>query len=204
VGQLTGPKSIRSKQQTSSVGNLKADRRSHRHRLRRTLVVLLAVGVPFVLLTMRFFVWPELPELPARADAIIELAGPGNRDGDAIALAQAHRATLVIQSTVLAEAGTNKCLPPIPDVTIMCFHPDPGTTRGEARYIGALAAQRHWRSVILVTTPDHAWRARLRVMRCFPGEVYVSVSPLPAWEWPLQIPYQWAATTKALIFQTDC
>ena len=92
----------------------------------------------------------------------------------------------------------------MPDVTIVCFHPDPDTTRGEARYIGALAAERHWRSVIIVTSRDHAWRARLEVMRCFPGEVYVSTTPLPAWAWFRQIPYQWAATTKAMLFETDC
>jgi uncharacterized SAM-binding protein YcdF (DUF218 family) len=89
-------------------------------------------------------------------------------------------------------------------VTIMCFHPDPSTTRGEARYIGALAEQRHWKSVTLVTSPDHAWRARLRVMRCFPGDVYVSTTPLPAWAWAWEIPYQWGATAKALLFQRDC
>jgi hypothetical protein len=165
---------------------------------------MLVLAVPFGVVTARFFVWPQLPRLPSRTDSIIELAGPGNRDAAALALAREHRAPVLIQSTVVAEAGTSTCLPPVPDVTIMCFHPDPGTTRGEARYIGALAEQRHWKSVILVTSPDHAWRARLRVMRCFAGEVYVSTSPLPAWAWPSQIPYQWGATAKALLFQRDC
>jgi hypothetical protein len=48
-------------------------------------------------------------------------------------------------------------------LTVMCFHPDPGTTRGEAQYIGRMAATDGWSSVILVTTPDQAWRARLRI-----------------------------------------
>jgi uncharacterized SAM-binding protein YcdF (DUF218 family) len=171
---------------------------------RRSVIVLLAILVPFGIVTARLFVWPDLPELPSRADAIIELGGPGNRDGAALALAREHRAPVVIQSTVVVEAGTNTCLPPIPDVTTMCFHPNPGTTRGEARYIGAVAAELQWKSVILVTSQDHAWRARLRVMRCFPGEVYVQTSPLPAWSWLRQIPYQWGATIKALLLQTAC
>jgi uncharacterized SAM-binding protein YcdF (DUF218 family) len=160
--------------------------------------------VPFGVLTARLFVWPELPALPARTDAIIELAGPGDRDAAALALARDHRAPVLIQSTVVEEARTNTCLPSIPDVTIMCFHPAPATTRGEARYIGALAARRQWRSVIIVTSRDHAWRARLRVSRCFPGEVYVSTTLLPALAWLWQIPYQWSATAKALVFQADC
>ena len=66
-----------------------------------------------------------------------------------------------------------------PAITIECFHADPPTTRGEARYIGERGAAENWSSVIIVTTPDHAWRARLRVERCFPGQVYVATSPLP-------------------------
>jgi hypothetical protein len=176
--------------------------RHRRHQ--RTLVVLLCLAVAFGLVSARFFVWPQLPELPPRADAIIELAGPGDRDGAAITLARDHRATVLIQSTVVEEAGTRRCLPPVPDVKIMCFHPDPGTTRGEARYIGALATRRHWKSVIVVTSRDHAWRARLRVSRCFPGDVYVSMTPLPPVAWLWQIPYQWSATAKALLLQTNC
>jgi hypothetical protein len=189
---------------TDSVLERQVSDRPQRRQLRRTLVVLLVLAVPFGLVTARLFVWPQLPGLPSHADAIIELAGPGDRDGVALALAREHRAPVLIQSTVIAEAGESTCLPPVPDVTIMCFHPDPGTTRGEARYIGAVAAQRHWKSVILVTSRDHAWRARLRVSRCFPGEVYITTSPLPPWAWLWQIPYQWGATTRALLLQTDC
>jgi uncharacterized SAM-binding protein YcdF (DUF218 family) len=87
----------------------------------------------------------------------------------------------------------------------MCFHAEPNTTRGEAQSIGALAAQYNWSSIILVTTPDHAWRARWRVSRCFPGEIYVHTAPLPAWYYGFwQIPYQWGATAKALAFERDC
>jgi hypothetical protein len=173
-------------------------------RLFRIIAAVMAVAVVFGIATARLFVWPLLPALPAKADAIIELAGPGNRDGAALALAREHRASVLIQSTVVEEAGTNSCLPPVPDVTIMCFHPDPGTTRGEARQIGALAAKRHWNSVILVTSRDHAWRARLRTSRCFSGEIYVRTTRLAASAWFRQIPYQWIATAKALLFETDC
>jgi hypothetical protein len=189
---------------TDSVPDRQIGHRPSRRSLLRTLVVLLALAVPLGLVTARFFVWPQLPEVPSRADAIVELAGPGDRDEAALALAREHRAPVVIQSTVIEEAGTKRCLPPVPDVTIMCFHPDPGTTRGEARYIGALAARQHWKSVILVTSRDHAWRARLRVSRCFAGEVYVRMIRVPPIAWLWQIPYQWSATAKALLFQTNC
>jgi hypothetical protein len=142
-------------------------------------VVALLVFVVFAAATARLFVWPSVPPLPDRADAIIELGGPGDRDDVTLALAREHRAPVVIQSTIASDATSDTCPPPMPDVTIECFHAVPPTTRGEARWIGERAAASHWKSVIIVTTPDHAWRARLRVERCFPGEVYVATSPLP-------------------------
>ena len=87
---------------------------------------------------------------------------------------------------------------------MLCFHADPLTTRGEARHIAQLVAQYHWESVALVTSPDQAWRAQLRVSRCFSGQVYVATAPLPIIDWFYLIPYQWVATTKALIFERSC
>jgi hypothetical protein len=165
----------------------------------------LVLVVAFAATTARIFIWPSLPPVPDHVDAIIELAGPGDRDAVAMALAKEHHAPLLIQSTLERDITyPETCLPPIRDVTIECFHPEPATTRGEARYIGERAAAAHWKSVIIVTTPDHAWRARLRVERCFPGQVYVATSPLPTVDWLRQIPYQWAATVKAELFQRDC
>lgn len=165
--------------------------------------VAVALGVVLLLglVSARLFVWPSLPDLPEHVDAIVELAGPGNRDAVAMALGEAHVAPLVIQSTV---PGDTACLPPIARTTIECFTPTPSTTRGEARYVGERGAEDGWGSVVIVTTPDHALRARWRVERCFPGKVYVATSPLPAHDWLVQIPYQWAATAKAQLFERDC
>lgn len=176
----------------------------HSRRYWRVLSVAVAlIVVSFAAVTARVFVWPDLRPLPASADAIIELAGPGDHDRDQVALelAREHRAPLLIQSTLPDDTA---CLPPVPGATIECFHPDPDTTRGEARYIGQVAAQRHWTSVILVTTPDQAWRARLRVSRCFSGQVYGSVAHLPVLDWFRQIPYQWVASAKALLIERGC
>ena len=168
------------------------------------LVVGVVMVVGFSATTARLFVRPSLSPLPDHADAIIELAGPGDRDGVTIALAEAHVAPLVIQSTLSGDARSDTCLAPIPDATIECFTPEPATTRGEARYIGERAAAEGWSSVVIVTARVHAWRALLRVRRCFDGAVYVATSPLSTSEWLRQIPHQWAATVKAELLQRSC
>jgi hypothetical protein len=183
------------------------DRRSRRgRRRRRTVAAGAVVFLAWAAFTARLFIWPDLPPLPQRADAIIELAGPAveGRDQLAIKLAKEHKAAFLVQSTVVVEAGTSRCLPAVPGVTVLCFHPVPGTTRGEAEWIGREAKSRHWRSVILVTTPDQAWRAQLRVSRCFDGKVYFATSRLPLSNWFGQIPYQWIASAKALTVERAC
>ena len=146
---------------------------------------------------------PTLEPTPSRTDAIIELGGPGDRDGAALSLARRNLHPIG-QSTTELEAGTNLCLPTTAGVTVLCFSPDPGTTRGEARSIAQLALQYRWDSVILVTSTDQALRARLRVSRCFPGDVYVSTTPPPVIDWLYLVPYQWAAFVKALFIETTC
>ena len=87
---------------------------------------------------------------------------------------------------------------------VICFQPDPGTTQGEAEFVGRLAKQYGWRSVALVTTPDQDARAGIRVGRCFAGHIYVVTTPLPASKWPYEIAYQWAALFKAVVLQRSC
>jgi hypothetical protein len=179
--------------------------RRTRQRLIWAGAVLLVLAV-FGAATARLFVWPDLAPIPRHVNAIIELAGPAidGRDRLALELARNHRADYLVQSTTTAEAGTHNCLAATPGVTVLCFHADPNTTRGEAQYIAAEASRLGWRSVILVTTPDQAWRARLWTTRCYSGDVYVASTTLPPLAWIQQVPYQWAATVKAFTVQRSC
>ncbi len=111
-------------------------------RSRRWLAIASVLVIAFFgAVTALVFIWPDLPRVPTRVDAIIELGGPGvkGRDRVAVELARAHRAPFLVQSTVVAEAGTDRCLPPVSDVTVLCFHATPNTTRREAEYIGKQA-----------------------------------------------------------------
>jgi uncharacterized SAM-binding protein YcdF (DUF218 family) len=144
--------------------------------------------------------------MPARVDAIVVLGGPGDRLGKGLELAHQGRAPALVVSEGLPQPTipSSVCGPHGHPFKVICFQPEPGTTQGEAEFIGRVAKQYRWRSVVLVTTPDQDTRARIRFGRCFAGHIYVVTTPLPASEWAYQIAYQWAATFKAVVLQRSC
>lgn len=176
-----------------------------RRRRRLTMAVLAVMLAAVSALTARLFVWPDLPALPQRADVIVQLGGPGDRRAVALELARHGRAPLVAISVSVTELATQWCDEGrLRGVSVICFHSEPFTTRGEARTTAAMARRYGWHSVILVTSRDQAWRATLRVRRCFAGTIFVATARLPWYQWPTQIVYQWGATVKAYTFETSC
>ena len=95
--------------------------------------------------------------------------GTGDRLNTALRLAWQHRARFVVISRGSPVYGHGSdCAPAIAGVKVICFDPSPSTTRGEAEFLGRLARQYHWKSVVLVTTTPQDSRARLRAERCSP------------------------------------
>lgn len=178
----------------------------HRRSRRRAVLAVLALVLAGVsLLSAHLFVWPDLPPLPGRADVIVQLGGPGDRRAVALDLARQGRAPLVAISVSVGEQDTQWCHEGrLRGLPVVCFHSEPFSTRGEARAIANLAKRYGWRSVILVTSRDQAWRATVRVRRCFGGAISVATVRLPWYQWPTQIGYQWGATIKAYTFETTC
>jgi hypothetical protein len=176
-----------------------------RSRRRRFLIAAAALLLAaFGAATARLFVWPERG-MPARVDAIVMLNGPGDRLQAALGLAWAHRARVAVISRGSPYwASGSGCAPEIPGVRVICFSPDPATTQGEAEFTGRLARRYHWHSIVLVTTTPQDTRARLRMRRCFSGSIYATTAPLPAYDWPYALAYEWGATIKALLLQRNC
>ncbi len=169
---------------------------------RKILAGLAAALIIFGAATARLFVWPD-SGIPARASAIVMLAGPGDRLKVALRLARERRAPFLVVSRGNEGYG-GPCPRPVPRVRLICFDPSPASTRGEAEYVRRLARKYHWRSVALVTTTAQDSRARQRVERCFAGPVYVMTTGLPWYSWPGQIAYEWAATVKMALWQRSC
>jgi hypothetical protein len=179
-------------------------RRSARSGKRRQKV-LIALAVVFCVMcvaTARLFIWPD-QGMPPRVDAIVMLDSPGRPLNVALRLAAQHRAPFLVVSQG-TPASRDPCPQPIPEVTLICFHPVPPTTQGEAEFVGRLAKKYHWRSIAVVAITPQDTRARLRVGRCFPGRIYVVTAPIRLGTWPYQIAYEWGALIKAVIMQRSC
>jgi hypothetical protein len=179
-------------------------RRKWRIRRRTVAITALLLAVAFGAATARLFVWPAAG-MPARVDAIVMMDGPGYRLHTALDLARQDRAQVLVISRGSAVYGHGStCAPPIPRVKVICFDPNPATTQGEAEFASRLAKHYHWHSIALVTITPQDSRARLRMERCFSGHVYVMTAPMPFQYWPYEIPYEWAATVKALTVNRSC
>jgi len=121
------------------------------------------------------FLWPP-QHVPQHADALVVLAGArGPRLTRGLALARRGVAPVLVVSDAWSptwvEANRLCAGRPAP-APVLCFHPDPYSTRGEARSVARLAANHHWKSVLVVTSRYHIARARILFERCFGGAVY--------------------------------
>ena len=171
-------------------------------RIRRPIPVVLAVIVAFSLVTVRLFVLPA-QGAPAHVNAIVMLGGSGDRLDVALRLAREQRAPVLVVSRG-RDGYDGPCPPMTPGVRTICFDPNPADTRGEAEFIGRLALQDHWHSVVLVTTRVQDTRARILTGRCFGGSIYVITAPLSLDEWPHEIAYEWGSLFKALVLYRAC
>jgi hypothetical protein len=171
-------------------------------RWRRALLALALIIVAFCAATARLFIWPA-QGMPPRVSAIVMLDGPGSALDVAVRMAAQHRAPYLVVSQG-TPASRDPCPRQVRGVTLICFNPVPATTRGEAQFVGRLAGKYHWQSIAVVTITPQASRARLRVQRCFAGQVYSVTAPLTRSSWPYQIAYEWAALMKALVVQRGC
>ncbi|SRR5579862_2914453 len=169
---------------------------------RKVTAVAIALVVVLATATARVLIWP-VEWTPAQADAIVMLAGPGDRLPVALRLARAHRAPVLVVSRGWMGYG-GPCPAPTQGVRTVCFNPDPGDTRGEAEYVGELARRNDWRSLIVVAVGPQAVRAQLLFHRCFSGQVYVATAPVPWDNWPYQLAYGWGALFKAALVVRSC
>jgi uncharacterized SAM-binding protein YcdF (DUF218 family) len=177
--------------------------RVHSRRARVVATILAVLLLVFIAASARLFVWPARDQ-PSRADAILVLGGDGPRVDRGVTLAKQRYAPVLLVSQRDREYVPSGCVPRIRGVEVVCFQPNPISTQGEARYIARLATKRHWRRIIAVTSTPQDTRARLRLKRCYRGQLLVVTVHPSFFGWARDILYEWGGLMKALVWQTSC
>lgn len=160
------------------------------------VVTLAALSVPL------FITYDDDPA--ARADAVIVLSG--NKKRLPVALELMRRG---VAPTLVVSYGLDPDHPRAGRVcmtrqafAVLCPKPDPFSTRGEAELIARLAAERGWRSLVVVTSRFHLLRTRLLVERCYDGSVAMVGTPIEAWRLPYLIALEWGKLARAGIIRS--
>lgn len=179
-----------------------ANRSTALRRVRRAGFVALGGLVVWVVVGLPFFVFPTVDPVPQHADVVLVLGPPlPERVDVAERLLAEHRVDTALVSVPGPESAWDVgALCARSDV--ICFTPDPSTTRGEARELRTEAAVHGWTSAVVTTMPAHLARARTIVGRCFGGRLsMVADAESPYNGIAYQYVYQTAATVKSWILQ---
>lgn len=148
------------------------------------------------------FVFP-VQDSPRPVDAIVVLGG---KDGGAVTDAALDLARDGVSDRVVlfdsfgGNTRPERLCRTASEITVECFAPTTGDTRGEARAIEAMADAEGWSSVLVVTSTYHVTRARVILDRCLSGGLLMQGvgSRMDAAEWAYQYLYQSAAFVKVL------
>lgn len=151
-------------------------------------------------------------DAPKHADVLFVLGPPDSRMTYAEQLMSEGYAGTLAVSVPLDKQGT-------PDLAlcserrayrIICFHPEPFTTQGEARELQSLSLENGWKSADVLTAQFHVTRARVIVERCYGGDLsmlaYHQNLPvfsftMPTGSWVYQYAYQTAAFLKVVLHE---
>ncbi|NUS43133.1 MAG: YdcF family protein [Mycobacteriaceae bacterium] len=167
----------------------RARRRRRRARALRVLAAVVAAVGALAALGWPVYVRPQVDPL-RHADAVVVLGGTAYERydiGHDIARRGYAHAVVLSRSTGPDDPVMDDYCAPRAEYRVLCFVPDPWTTRGEAQEIARLTARYGWRHLIVVTFTPHVSRARYIIGKCFRGELTMIASPSPSglrfWSW---------------------
>jgi uncharacterized SAM-binding protein YcdF (DUF218 family) len=176
---------------------------------RRILIGLLGIlAIVVAVATIRFVFLPAEDE-PGKANAVVVLSGSKHERFDrGLELVEDGVAPVLVVSggfdprqpaaNEICNAGRGE------GFRVVCFTPDPDSTRGEAQEIGRLARENGWQRVLLVTSRFHVTRARMLVDRCVDGDVDAVGVDYPWTTIPVAVAGEWFKWIRAQTVARDC
>lgn len=146
-----------------------------------------------------------------RADAIVVLGGEHDgREAYGVDLAKRGYADTVLLSNPYWSGDKvmkKACAASTPEVEVVCFKPQPGTTRGEAVFTQQMAERFGWDHVIVISWRYHLLRARFVFSECFTGKVTMTGVPraydFSLAKWESVYAYQVVGFVKAAVVGCD-
>lgn len=143
------------------------------------------------------------------ADAVVVLAGSRVRLPVALRLvARGIAPTLVVSEASRADdpARYRLCHGPRPHgYRLICRVAEPFSTQGEARLTSSLVTQHGWRSVVVVSSRYHLFRARILLERCTKARLALrGTDGDPWWRKALAVPLEWAKLARAETIRRGC
>jgi DUF218 domain len=166
------------------------------------LAVVYAIGVWLFLLR-------EDDPLPRRADAVVVLAGSKKRLPLALTLMRARVAPTLVVSTDASDrdpARFRLCTGPRPrGYTLICRRADPFSTRGEARLVRALVLEHGWRSLVVVSSRYHLFRAQRAFERCTGARLSMRGTDAdPWWRKAIEVPLELVKLARDETIRRSC
>lgn len=167
---------------------------------RKMLVIVAGILVAIVAALFVVYVFPPRAA-PSRDPDVVMVVGPADQwRVDWAEQLRGDHAELVLSMSPGEER------PECRDAGVICFHPTPFTTQGEARELRSLMRAHRWRTATVVTATPHLLRTQMRMDWCVPRGVTVvgRATGLTPGDWLYQFAYQTAGFAKAFLVTPGC
>ena len=152
--------------------------------LRRALIVVAVLFAAWLAVAIALFVVHH-DDRPAKADAVVVLQGSTTRLPLGYRLVQEGYAPLLLVSRGSRLELEHRLCDGETPLRVICFSAT--STRGEARIVSRIAHERKLRSLDVVTSQFHVFRARRIFERCYDGQLHMVGAPQTWWRVPKQL-----------------
>jgi hypothetical protein len=147
-----------------------------------------------------------------RADAVVVLAGSESRLDVGLDLVREGVAPVLVVSEDVRgrddqrtrfcdDGGAGERLA---DVEVICRKASPYSTRGESRVVGELVDKRAWKSLVVVTSRYHLFRAERLIQRCTDAKLAMRGAPEGWLGNIVAVPMEWVKLGLAETTRRGC